>query len=171
MLGDLTELGVAEAVHAVRAGLVSSAELVGACIDRIGATDERLRAWAHLDRETALEQAERMDALRRRGYTPVGPTVRDGAIVLGPLVQASDTEHVREWDCCSDQRRAPRSRAWARPHTRQRYKQWLTQELGSWPDRHGRSGCVGCGRCIAWRPAGIDITAEAAAICAADEDG
>ncbi len=25
-------------------------------------------------------------------------------------------------------------------------------------------GCVGCGRCITWCPAGIDITEEAAAL-------
>ena len=35
----------------------------------------------------------------------------------------------------------------------------------SWHDQYGRSGCVGCGRCIAWCPVGIDITDEAAAIC------
>jgi ferredoxin len=44
---------------------------------------------------------------------------------------------------------------------RSRYRQWLTHKLGTWHDQFGESGCVGCGRCIAWRPAGIDITAEA----------
>lgn len=41
-----------------------------------------------------------------------------------------------------------------------RYRQWLTHKLGTWHDQFGSSGCVGCGRCIAWCPAGIDITAE-----------
>ncbi len=49
------------------------------------------------------------------------------------------------------------------PRTRSRYRQWLTHKLAHWWDQFGRSGCVGCGRCIAWCPAGIDITAEAAA--------
>ena len=31
-------------------------------------------------------------------------------------------------------------------------------------DQFGTSGCVGCGRCITWCPAAIDITAEVAAI-------
>lgn len=41
-----------------------------------------------------------------------------------------------------------------------RYRQWITHKLSSWHDQFGSSGCVGCGRCIAWCPTGIDITAE-----------
>jgi ferredoxin len=43
-----------------------------------------------------------------------------------------------------------------------RYRQWITHKLSTWYDQFGSSGCVGCGRCIAWCPVGIDITAEAA---------
>jgi len=41
-----------------------------------------------------------------------------------------------------------------------RYRHWITHKLSSWHDQFGTSGCVGCGRCIAWCPTGIDITAE-----------
>lgn len=41
-----------------------------------------------------------------------------------------------------------------------RYRHWITHKLGTWHDQFGTSGCVGCGRCIAWCPTGIDITAE-----------
>lgn len=43
-----------------------------------------------------------------------------------------------------------------------RYRHWLTHKLSSWHDQFGSSGCVGCGRCIAWCPTGIDITEEMA---------
>ncbi|RMI33542.1 4Fe-4S dicluster domain-containing protein [Nocardia stercoris] len=43
-----------------------------------------------------------------------------------------------------------------------RYRQWLTHKLGTWQEMHDSAGCVGCGRCIAWCPAEIDLTAEVA---------
>jgi len=57
-----------------------------------------------------------------------------------------------------------------------RYRQWISHKLGTWHDQFGTSGCTGCGRCIAWCPAGIDITEEAARLATADgqdrgEDG
>ncbi|WP_230987105.1 4Fe-4S dicluster domain-containing protein [Mycolicibacter heraklionensis] len=52
-----------------------------------------------------------------------------------------------------------------------RYRQWLTHKLGTWHDQFGMSGCVGCGRCIAWCPTGIDITEEMNKMAqAADDD-
>lgn len=52
-----------------------------------------------------------------------------------------------------------------------RYRHWLTHKLSSWHDQFGTSGCVGCGRCIAWCPTGIDITEEMATFARlAEED-
>jgi sulfhydrogenase subunit beta (sulfur reductase) len=70
----------------------------------------------------------------------------------------------RVWDTCFSLRYAEMHGGNTRPTTRARYRQWLTHKLATWEDQFGTSGCVGCGRCIAWCPAGIDIRAEVAAI-------
>ena len=51
-----------------------------------------------------------------------------------------------------------------------RYRHWLTHKLGTWHDQFGMSGCVGCGRCIAWCPTGIDITEEMAKMARRGDD-
>jgi ferredoxin len=56
-----------------------------------------------------------------------------------------------------------------RSSSRSRYRQWLTHKLGTWHQQFGTSGCIGCGRCLAWCPVGIDITEEVAALRIAPE--
>jgi ferredoxin len=82
-----------------------------------------------------------------------------------PALQGHTSEHVREWDSCFTQGHSYIHGFVVRAETRPRYRQWLTHKLGSWHDQYGRSGCVGCGRCITWCPVGIDITVETAEIC------
>ena len=64
-------LSAVEAREALEEGILTSVELVEACFERIDEVEESIGAWAHLDRETALEQARQADSFRRRGL-PLG---------------------------------------------------------------------------------------------------
>ncbi len=70
-------------------------------------------------------------------------------------------ERVRVWDSCFNLAFSQLGGGHTRNSTRSRYRQWMTHKLSTWWDQFGLSGCVGCGRCIAWCPVGIDITREA----------
>ena len=71
---------------------------------------------------------------------------------------------VRNWDSCFTGDFSYLHGGSVRASIGSRYRQWATHKLASWIDQFGTSGCVGCGRCIAWCPAAIDITEEAAAV-------
>ncbi len=96
--------------------------------------------------------------------TAVCPTCFCHAEQDEPVLDGSHTDHLRQWDSCFTAVHSYMGHFLVREETRLRYRQWLTHKLASWHDQYGRSGCVGCGRCIAWCPVGIDITAEVAAL-------
>ena len=73
-------------------------------------------------------------------------------------------ERWRRWDSCFTTDFSYIHGGSMRVSAKSRYRQWMTHKLASWIDQFGTSGCVGCGRCITWCPAGIDLTEEAAAI-------
>ena len=73
-------------------------------------------------------------------------------------------ERWRRWDSCFTLDFSYVFGGSVRATPRARYRQWMLHKLATWHDQFGSSGCVGCGRCIAWCPVGIDITEEARAI-------
>jgi ferredoxin len=76
---------------------------------------------------------------------------------------------TRRWDSCFSPDFAYVAGGSSRPTLRARYRQWLTHKLATWQTQFGVAGCVGCGRCITFCPAGIDLTVEAGAVV--DEEG
>ena len=72
-------------------------------------------------------------------------------------------ERVRLWDSCFTLDFSHLHGGSVRATLASRYRQWLTHKLATWHDQFGSSGCVGCGRCTTWCPAGIDLVAEATA--------
>lgn len=82
-------------------------------------------------------------------------TVNDTASLDGSAVT-----RTRSWDSCFSLEFSYIHGGPVRSSPRSRYRQWMTHKLATWIDQFGSSGCVGCGRCITWCPAGIDITQE-----------
>ncbi len=71
---------------------------------------------------------------------------------------------MRIWDSCFSKNFARVHGGNFRPSRRARYRQWMSHKLAYTFEQFGLTGCVGCGRCITWCPAGIDITEELEAL-------
>jgi ferredoxin len=76
----------------------------------------------------------------------------------------TQTSRTRVWDSCYNPDYSYQAGGNTRPTIRSRYRQWLSHKLGTWVQQYGTSGCVGCGRCITWCPASIDLTEEIPAL-------
>jgi Asp-tRNA(Asn)/Glu-tRNA(Gln) amidotransferase A subunit family amidase len=71
-LNNLHVLSASEAARLIREGVITSEQLVEACLARVREVDEQVQAWAFLDPGYALEQARAADELRLSGQ-PIGP--------------------------------------------------------------------------------------------------
>ncbi len=119
--------------------------------------------FANLDHPRWTEVAER--CLACGNCTAVCPTCFCNHEFDHASLDGKTSTHSRQWDSCFNPDHGHVHGAHLRESTRDQYRQWLTHKLGSWHDQYDRSGCVGCGRCIAWCPAGIDLVEEVLAIC------
>ncbi|MFJ9566171.1 4Fe-4S dicluster domain-containing protein [Streptomyces fuscichromogenes] len=141
-------------------------DAVDAARDRMG------RALPPVDLRTLLGAslaAERWDDVTARCLTCGNCTMVCPTCFCTTTEEVTDltgdhTERWQRWDSCFDLDFSYLHEGPVRASGRSRYRQWLTHKLGTWHDQFGSSGCVGCGRCIAWCPAGIDITEEVAAL-------
>lgn len=79
-------------------------------------------------------------------------------------IGSDEASRVQAWDSCFSPEHSQMHGGSARPTVASRYRQWVVHKLSTWVDQFGTSGCVGCGRCLTWCPAGIDLTAEVATL-------
>ncbi len=122
--------------------------------------------FARLDHARWAEVGER--CLACGNCTSVCPTCFCFSAEDEVTADGTHSRHVHQWDSCFTAGHSYLHGFILRSDAPLRYRQWLTHKLGGWHDQYGRSGCVGCGRCISWCPVGIDITEEAGAICGTD---
>ncbi len=101
--------------------------------------------------------------------TTVCPTCFCTTMVDRTDLAGATATRERHWDSCFTLGFSRLRGGSVRTSTAARYRQWITHKLSAWRDQFGTQGCVGCGRCVTWCPAGIDLAAEAAAI--GDETG
>lgn len=79
-------------------------------------------------------------------------TVEDSTNLTGDTA-----ERWLKWDTCFSEGHSYIHGGQVHGSIASRYRQWASHKLSSWHDQFGESGCVGCGRCVAWCPVGIDI--------------
>ena len=190
ILTELTEPGavryVAEAASAAGSAILDSlphsdapADDVLLAHDRIAAAERRMtrpdarslpdtNLPAMLARAVASPQWEDVASrcLTCGNCTLVCPTCFCTSVVDTTDVTGDHAERWSHWASCFDIDYSEMHGGAARTSAASRYRQWLTHKFGTWTAQFGESGCVGCGRCIAWCPAGIDVTAELTALAA-----
>lgn len=118
-------------------------------------------------------RSPRWDEIARRclsctSCTLVCPTCYCTNVVDRADLSGETAVRWRRWDSCHTMRHSYIHGGSVRQGAASRYRHWLTHKLSTWKDQFGTLGCVGCGRCLTWCPAGIDLTAEVAALRAHD---
>jgi Asp-tRNA(Asn)/Glu-tRNA(Gln) amidotransferase A subunit family amidase len=66
-LSNLHAVSAVDGARLIRDGVITSEQLVGACLERVRAVDKDVQAWAFLDPQFALMQARRADEVRLSG--------------------------------------------------------------------------------------------------------
>ena len=183
----LTELlSTDRATFLVEVGSEAGARMLARIASRAPTERELAAAQAVLERTAArmgrrLDTSDLRELLRKHAEHPRWDEVAERCLSCGNCTMVCPTcfctsvddhssldgtaaERVRVWDSCFTLDFSYVHGGSVRHSTRARYRQWLTHKLSYWIDQFGTSGCVGCGRCITWCPAGIDITEEAAAL-------
>jgi ferredoxin len=112
----------------------------------------------HLDDKQWLSIGER--CLACGNCTSVCPTCFCSKQESLQVLDTNEYQQVRYWDSCFSEKYHHIAGKTKPSKINQRYRHWLLHKLVTWQEQYQRSGCVGCGRCISWCPAAIDLVEE-----------
>ncbi|GAB4195349.1 MAG: hypothetical protein OHK0013_01520 [Sandaracinaceae bacterium] len=140
-------------------GLEAARAKMGRTLDRV---DLPGKLFAALDHPRWDDVASR--CLACGNCTSVCPSCFCSGAEYPSDLDGAQASHERLWESCFTREHGELHGHTVRTKTAERYRQWATHKLGAWVSQMGQSGCVGCGRCIAWCPAGIDLVAEVRAV-------
>ena len=144
------------------AGGVAAARAAVAANAGVAAPGLPSRLMAALDSPRWADVAER--CLTCANCTLVCPTCLCTSVTQRSDLAGAETLSERTWDSCFTGSFAAVAGGNFRSRPQDRYRQWLTHKFATWVDQFGTFGCIGCGRCVTWCPAGIDVREELAAI-------
>ena len=153
---------VAAEVDAVGRAAAEVAATRAGMPDQAIPSDSRDLLLANLSHPRWEEIAER--CVSCGNCTLVCPTCFCTGLEVTSDMDGQASTSTRTWDSCFTEGFAQVAGGSFRPKPKDRYRQWMTHKFATWWDQFGTSGCVGCGRCIAWCPVGIDIREELTAI-------
>ncbi|MGN2637937.1 4Fe-4S dicluster domain-containing protein [Nocardia takedensis] len=160
VLADLTSRAATDGeVRAARAAVSAAAGRMGRAMPEID-----LRALLRDSRESPHWQDVASRCLTCANCTMVCPTCFCTTSEDVTDLTGDHAERWERWSSCFELDFSYMHGGSVRQSAESRYRQWISHKLSTWYDQFGTSGCVGCGRCIAWCPAGIDLTAEVAAL-------
>lgn len=155
-------LQIMQQLHTIPA---TSEQLQQAQLRSTEAGDSQHRQLADLGElvTPSLLDSEQWDAIAKQCLSCGNCTSVCPSCFCSELIDEVDLEencslHYRQWSSCFTKDHSYMHGLYTRPDTRLQYRQWFLHKLIIWKQQYGRSGCVGCGRCISWCPVGIDIT-------------
>ncbi len=144
-----------EAIAAVR----EAAEAMGKCVDTSGLVEALNTHFEHPHWDDVAKRC-----LACGNCTLVCPTCFCSTVEDITDLTGDQAERWRLWDSCFTADFTKIAGGNIRMSTRARYRQWLMHKFAYWQGQFESFGCVGCGRCMTWCPAGIDITDELRAL-------
>lgn len=172
---ELAETFVIEAGSEQGQSLLDQLELAPASAEQLSAAQQQATQAADAQTRTIPSPETLRSQPTRAADNPHWQTIAEQCIACGnctqvcptcfchremdlPLFDTEGNEHVRSWDSCFASDHGYTHGHNFRPDTANHYQQWLNHKFVWWHEQFGSSGCVGCGRCLSWCPAKVDLT-------------